>query len=125
MPQPKDITARGGGVSATELPSNRAPLSHSIILIAACLAVDLFLMWVVRVDLFLDLLAEATDIVIFLLGVGAGTLLYRRLSKSLPHGARLTAAITLGLSIAMAAMELTSSHKLVRAFGRLRSDDDD
>jgi len=92
-------------------------LIYSILFIAITIALSMFLVWAVNTDLVLKMIAGAMTLVITFVGAAAGWCVYSLLSTgNLPHWARLTVSIILGLAISVATMELTHSHKLIRYY---------
>jgi uncharacterized membrane protein YfcA len=103
----------------------RASLGNSVIKIAVSIAAGAFLVWIVNVDWVLEIMAGVILFACTVLGAIAGRLVYKNLSESNPHWMRLTVAIILGLSICLAVLELTHSHKLIRDYEHYSSDYDE
>ena len=108
------------GSTPTPTPS----VVHCIVLIAVCLVLGAFAVWIVTVGLVLELIAGAIILGTFALGIAAGIRVHKEL-HIFPTWARVTAAIILGLTISVVTVELTHSHKLIREYDKWGSHDDD
>jgi hypothetical protein len=103
----------------------QSSLINSIIKIAASLVLGVFVVWVVNVGWVLEILAGAILLGCVALGIFTGRWVYKTLSDSNPNWVRLTVAIIVGVSIALAVGELTHSHKLIRYYDHYSSDNDE
>ena len=102
-----------------------AHLLVSITMIAISLALGLFLIWIVNIGWVLEIFAGVFLLLTVVLGIVVGRYVYKFLVKTLPRWTSMTAAIILGIAVAVAFGELTHSHELIRDYEHFSSDYDD
>jgi hypothetical protein len=103
----------------------QSSLINSVVKIAVSLAFGVFVVWVVNVGWVLEILAGVILLGCVVLGIFTGRWVYKALSDSNPNWMRLTVAIIIGVSIALAVGELTHSHNLIRYYDHYSSDNDE
>jgi uncharacterized membrane protein len=95
-------------------PSATAPLFASVVMIVLCIALGIFLVWIVNVSWVLEVVATIVVFGSLALAVVFGYVIYIFLETKFPRWASVTASVVLGLAIFLAVSELTRSHKLIR-----------
>jgi len=102
----------------------RRPI-NAVLTIACALAFGCFLVWIVRLDWVLNLMAGVFLLAVVALGIAAGRAVYQLLSPTLYHWERVTIAVIIGFAVGLAFAELTHSHKLIRDYDNYGNSGDD
>lgn len=120
----RKIVREAGAEINRESQEARKPI-YPVLTITGSLAFGWFLIWVVKLDWVLDLMAGVFLLAVGALGILAGRTVYRLLSTSLYHWERIAIAVILGIAVAIAFAELTHSHKLIRYYEHYSNNGDD
>src|ERR1700735_1131749 len=105
-----EVARSGAAVS----PSATASPFASVVMIVVCIALGIFLVWIVNVGWFLEVVATIIVFASLAPAVFFGYVVYIFLETKFPRWASVTASVILGLAIFLAVSELTRSHKLIR-----------
>jgi len=108
-----------------KVPLTRDILKRSIVLILGSLVAGVFLVWIVRFEFVLWAVSFVLELSILALGWFVGQKVYKSIRKPTPSGVRLAVSIIIGFAIAVSAMELTRSHKLIRISEKMWANTDD
>ena len=109
----------------TKVPLTRDALKRSVALILGSLVAGAFLVWIVRFEFVLWVVSFVLELSILALGWFVGQMVYRSIRKPTPSGVRVAVAIIIGFAVAVTAIELTRSHKLIRISEKLWASTDD
>ena len=105
--------------------ANSASLGSCWLLIVACLAIGVFIVWIVTVSWVLKLLAGVIIVANLAIGLVIGYYVYKTLSEGFPTWASVTAAVILAITVSLAIIEVERSHSLIRYYDLYHTDDDD
>jgi hypothetical protein len=103
----------------------REVLKRSVALILASLFAGAFLVWIVRFEFVLWAVSFVLELSILALGWFVGQKAYKSIRRPTPSGVRLAVAIIIGFAVAVTAIELTRSHKLIRISEKMWASTDD